>query len=263
MLAWLSGWPALVQNLLSSLAGFALSTPDLTDLRPVQTLWQITLGASAGVAVLLVLAAVGLEMVPGAAGIAPSFSVRALALRLFGAVLLATQSLHLARWLLTANNVLVRLCMPHGGLASVLRAPAPSGGLLVALLTVIPYVGLLLVLAVIYAIRLAELLVLVAFGPVAAVFLIHPVTGRFTALWAAELVAVTFLPSAQAVLLALFQVVVLVLPAREGVVPSLATSLALLVLTLRLPGWLGRFVHSVGNATIAGWLARAGIRRFP
>lgn len=263
MLAWLTGWPSLVQTLLTGLAGFALSTPDLTKLEPVRSLWQTALGASAGLALLLVLAAVGLGILPDAVGVMPSLPARALVTRLVVAVALASQSLRLARWLLYSNDLLVHLFVPHGGLVTLLRAPSPTGGLLVVLLTAVPYIVLLLALAVIYAIRLAELLVLITLGPVAAVFLIHPATGRLTGLWAAELVAVTFLPAVQAVLLTLFQVVVLVMPEREGIVPSVAMSVALLVLTLRLPGWIGRFVHSVGNTTLATWLARAGNRLLP
>lgn len=262
MLAWLTGWPAFAHTLLTGLSTFALSTPDLTTLPAVRTLWDATLGVSAGFALLLLLASAGTGVLPAPlVGLVP-LPIRQLAVRLAAAVLLATQSLTLTGWLVAFNNALIGAVTHQANLLGDLRDPAPAGGLLVVLVTLLPYMALLIALAVIYAIRIAELLVLTVLAPVAAVFLIHPGTQRLTALWAGELVAVTFLQCAQAVLLELFQVVAITLPRSEGTVAALASTLALLVLTIRLPGWMSGFVHSIGNSTVGAWIGRAAVRSF-
>lgn len=260
MLAWLTGWPAFAHALLSGLSAFALSTPAITDLTTVHALWRAALGVSAGFAVLLLLAAGGLSVLPAGFPGATPLSVRHLAIRLLVAIVLATQSLTLTAWLLRFNNFLITAVTTQGNLLASLRQPAPVGGLLVVLISLLPYISLLLALAVIYAIRLVELLILTVLGPLAAVFLIHPGTERLTLLWATELLAVTFLQFVQALLLELFQVVVITLPARQGTVSALASSLALLVLTLKLPGWMAKFVHSTGNTTLGQWLSRTLVR---
>lgn len=260
MLAWLTGWPRFVHTLLSGLAAFALSTPEFTSLPAVRDLWAATLGISAGFALLLLLASAGLGVLPAAIPGLPPLSLRHIAVRLVAAILLSTQSLRLTGWLIGFNNALIRAVTHHADLLGSLREPAPAGGLLVVLVTLLPYLTLLIALAVIYAIRIAELLVLTVLAPVAAVFLIHPGTERLTTLWALELTAVTFLQFAQAILLELFQVVAILLPGSEGTVAALASTLALLVLTVRLPGWMSGFVHSVGNSSVGTWISRTALR---
>ncbi len=256
MLAWLTGWPRLTHALLAGLAKFALSTPPITALAPVRLLWQASLGASAGFALFVFLAAAGLGVLPGGILGAPAVSVRQLIVRVFVSVLLAVESLTLTAWVLRFNNFLIEAVTAQGNLLGALREPQASGGLLVVVVTLLPYVGVLLALAVIYAIRMAELLVLIVLAPIAASFLIHPGTQRLTALWAAEFLAVTFLQFAQAVLLELFQVVTVTLPQSQGTAAAIASSLALLVLTIRLPGWMSKFVHSAGQQSASEWLAR-------
>lgn len=254
-MGWLVGWGALAHGLLSDLARFALTTPDIARLAALRAVWQVSLGLSAGLAALLMVAAGGLVALPVALG--PRLDLRALALRALAAVLLASQSLALVGWLIRLTNLADAAFGQSALVAQALGRPAAPAGILAFLVAIVPYVALLIVLAVIYAVRLVELFVLAAVAPLALVCAIHPAVDSLARAWAAELCAVLLLQPAQALLLVLFQVALVDLSGATSAVEALVSSLALLYLTLRLPGWLRRFAHSVGQAGAGALWARA------
>jgi hypothetical protein len=173
----------------------------------------------------------------------PQPSWRQLSLRLAAGILLASQSLRLERWLVSLVNTLCQALVSAPQLAQALSNPSSASGWVAFLLTLVPFLALLLVLALIYAVRLAELALLGVAGPLAAVALLHPLGSVVTRAWAGELLAVTFLQLAQALLLVLFPVVATQLPSASNPALAAVASLALLYLTVRLPLWLRRLVH--------------------
>ncbi len=241
----LLGWGSVAHALLSDLARFALSTPDITASPGLLAVWQVAFGLSAGLAVLLLCAAGGLVALPLPLAARPS--LRALALRTAGAVLLASQSLHLVGWLIRLTNLFDAAFGESARITAALSAPAPPAGILALLLAIVPYLALLVALAVIYAVRLVELFALTAVAPLALVCAIHPAGAALARAWAAELGAVLLLQPVQVILLVLFQVALVDLSSQTSPTEGLVSSLALLYLTLRLPGWLRRFAHSAGR----------------
>lgn len=261
-MGWLLGWGSLAHALLADLARFALTTPDIAQTAGLLAVWQGSLGLAAGLAALLVAGAGGLVALPVPLG--PRPSLRALVLRTLAAVLLASQSLHLVGWLIALTNLADRTFAHSALVSAALSAPAPPAGILAFLIAIVPYMALLVALAVIYAIRLVELFVLAAAAPLALVCAIHPAGEGVARAWAAELCAVLFLQPAQALLLVLFQVALVGLPAQTSAPEALVSALALLYLTLRLPGWLRRFAHSAGQdgaGTVLARFAASGTRR--
>jgi hypothetical protein len=256
---WLLGWGTLAHTLLSGLSRFALSTPDISTLPALKAVWQVSLGLSAGLAALLLAAAGGVVALPVPIG--PALDVRALALRAIVAVLAASQSLALIGWLIRMTNLADAAVAQNRLVTLALAQPAPAPGILALLLAIVPYMALLIVLAVIYAVRLVELFVLAAVAPLALVCAMHPAADSVARAWAAELLAVLLLQPAQALLLVLFQVALVDVTRAASAPEALVSSLALLYLTLRLPGWLRRFAHSAGQEGASALLARAAARR--
>ena len=255
-MGFLLGWTALAHALLSDLGRFALTTPDIATLPALRAVWQVSLGLSTGIMTLLACAAGGLVALP-LAGL-PRLDARMLFVRAAAAVLLASQSLALVGWLIRLTNAADRAFSTSGLVAAALSAPAPPSGIVALLLAIVPYMALLVVLAVVYAVRLVELFVLTAVAPLALACSLHPASEALARAWAAELGAVLLLQPAQALLLVLFQVALVDLTARTSAVEALVSSLALLYLTLRLPGWLRRFAHSAGQEGVHALAVRAG-----
>ncbi|MCL6594757.1 MAG: hypothetical protein K6V73_00925 [Firmicutes bacterium] len=108
--------------------------------------------------------------------------------------------------------------------------------------------------------RCSQAFVLAALAPLALVCVVHPAAQAVARAWAAEFAAVLLLQPVQVVLLIVFQVAALDLPASGSAPAALVSSLALLYLTLRLPGWLRRVAHSLGQEGAAALWARA-VRR--
>lgn len=241
----LLAWTGFAHTLLSGLGRFAQSTPDVTALPALAALWQTCLGLSAGLGALALAVAGGRLAVPWL--VPTPMPLGLLFLRAAGAVLLATQSLHLVSWLIALTNAADAAIFQGPLLQRALSAPAPASGLVGLVLAVVPYIALLLVLAVIFAIRLVELFVLTAAAPLAVIVAIHPGGEAALRAWAAELVAVLLLQPVQVLLLTLFQVALIDLPGATSPVEALVSALAALYLTLRLPGWLRRFAHGTGH----------------
>ena len=261
-MGWLLGWSGLASGLMSDLARFALSTPDITQVPALVALWQTSLGLSAALAALLTAAAGGFVALPASLG--ARMDLRAVAVRAVFAVLLASQSLRLVGWLIHLTNLADRAFGQSAALESALRAPTPPGGILTFVVAIVPYLALLVVLAVIYAVRLVELFVLAAVAPLALICGLSPASDGLARAWAAELLAVLLLQPVQVLLLVLFEVSVVDLSAQGSPPEALVSSLAILYLTLRLPGWLRRMVHSVGQESVTAALAWAASRaRWP
>lgn len=257
-MAALLGWTSFAHTLLSGLTRFALATPDIASIPALVAVWRTCLGLSAGVAALTFAAAGGLAASPWQSP--ERLPVAHLFLRAAAAVLGAAQSLHLVAWLIGLNNALVASIAQSPLLARALTQPQPPSGIVSFLLAVVPYFALLLVLAVVYAVRLVELFVLTAAAPLVAAAAIHPRGEGAARAWAQELAAVLLLQPAQALLLVLFQVAVVDLPAVTSPAASLVSALALIYLTLRMPGWLRGFARSAGQDGAAALLSMAARR---
>lgn|GEM_PF-4472713 len=254
-MGFLLGWPSLAHTLLSGLMAFATTTPDIASIAAVAALWRVTLGLSGGVAALALLAAAGAAGLP--TGLGPRLPLAAVALRAGACVLLATQSLALVGWSIGASNALVADVAHSPLLTAALAAPQPPAGILAALIAVVPYMALLVVLAVVYAVRLVELVILAVLAPLVLAAAIHPAAESLARAWLGEFAAVLLLQPVQAVMLVVFQVAVIALPAATSPIEALVSSLALLYLTVRLPGWLRRFAHTAGLGAVVDAASRA------
>jgi hypothetical protein len=238
-------WTGFAHALLAALARFAETTPNIATLPALVAVWRVSLGLAAGLGALLVAIAGGLVAYPGS--LPWRLPMREIALRALAAVLLATQSLALFGWAIGACNAIVAAFVGAHAVTAALSAPAPASGLIAFVLSVVPYMALLVVLAVVYAVRLVELVALAALAPLAAITAIHPIADGLLRAWAAEALAVLLLQPAQAVVLVLVQVALADLPGLTSAPATLVSTLALMYLTLRLPGWLRRVAHSFGQ----------------
>jgi hypothetical protein len=97
---------------------------------------------------------------------------------------------------------------------------------------------------VVYVVRIAELVILAVLAPLALALAAHPTGWSVARSWWAEALAVTSLQTVQAVLLSTFTLMIRETPSLTALPMTLATSVALAYLVLRLPGWLRVWSHS-------------------
>lgn len=250
---WLKGLAEAALVPVLHVLGRALSsTPDLTSVARVRSLWSFTDGLASTLVVLFVLA--GAVLVMSHETLQTRYALKDILPRLVAGVLLANASLLACGTAVTLANALssglLRAGAPAGTAADSLGrlvAGAVTGGVFFVLLGLVAAV-LAVVLLCTYVARVAVLVALVVAAPLALICHSLPQTESAARLWWRGLIACLGVQVAQALVL-LVGLNVLTGPGSGGVLGigtgglvDLVVMICLLVVLIRIPTWALRAV---------------------
>lgn len=250
--------------ILDLLGKTVLATPLVTGMGRVRDLW----GTSAVIAntAMGLLALVGAAVAMSHETIQTRYTIKDVAPRLVVAVIAANASLGLAGQAVVLANALSRAFLGSEieaqeaslGMKALVLGPVGGGGIFIVLIGGVA-AALALVLLVVYVVRVALTILLVAAGPLALATHALPQTDGIARLWWRALAGVLAIQVGQALVFVAALRVFFAADGRStlglsagGTLVDLLIVLTLLWVLLRIPTWVGRAVFSSGrvNATL-------------
>ena len=240
---------------METLGSTVLSTPDLTTNPHVKTVWTTTLVTANGIYVLFVI--FGAFIIASRETLQTQYGLRQIAPRLVLGGVLSNVSLIVCGKAIEATNALTAAIVGPGvdpataanAMADILLQPLSTGNMLVTLLVIAALV-LALVVIVTFVMRVALMVVLVGFAPVALIFHATPQTEGLAYTWWRAFGACLGLQLAQAlivlttirVFLTPSGLVLLGVPASADGLLGVLVCLTMLWLLIKLPGLMKQFV---------------------
>lgn len=231
---------ALLSGGLQRLQGLAFNTPDPGSDQAVVALWRTSLFVAAPLAVIGVALGTSKPILNGRQSLE---DWRSLLIRIFLTVAAMAFSLKFFGGLISLNNALITAFMANPVLQRVFWHPESGGELLNQLLLAIPYGIVLMLLVLAYVLRLMELFVLAALGPLMVLFYLWPETSYVATGWLQESAVLIFSQFVQAVIFMLATAQGNG-PGNDGSSEGVLNSIALLYIALRVPGLLRRLART-------------------
>jgi hypothetical protein len=246
-----------INPVMETLGSTALSTPDLTTSPHVKAIWTSCLVAANGIYVLFVVA--GAFIITSRESLQSQYGFKQIAPRLVLGAVLSNVSLIICGKAIEATNALTAAILGQGvnpktaadAMIDILIQPfnAGSANILLALLVIAALVLALLAI-VTFVMRVALLIVLTGFAPMAMIFHATPQTENLAYTWWRAFGGCLGLQLAQAlIVLATIRVfltpsglVVLGVPASGQGLLGVLLCLTMLWLLIKLPGLLKQFV---------------------
>jgi hypothetical protein len=253
--AWMA--KKAINPVMETLGSTVLSTPDLTTSPHVKTIWTTCLVVANGVYVLFVIA--GAFIITSRESLQSQYGFKQIAPRLVLGAVLSNVSLIICGKGIEAANALTAAILGQGvdpktaadAMIGILIQPLNAGSpnILLALLVIAALV-LALVVIVTFVMRVALMIVLTGFAPMALIFHATPQTEGLAYTWWRAFAACLGLQLAQAlIVLATIRVfltpsglVVLGLPASGDGLLGVLVCLTMLWLLIKLPGLMKQFV---------------------
>lgn len=231
-----ASWAKQAFGLLAPLVGH---TGSISSLPQVKALWHISF-LTASMFLLLLLVLQGGRVMAGEALGSPLPLPSAL-FRTVASFGLMWTSLRLGQEVININDLLIQ-SIGVSAVARGLRHPSFGSLSIDALVLWLPYIALSLILALVYMLRLAELMFLLVVAPWALAMGVLPATQRLAGQWLTEFFAVTFTQFLQALVLLLAR-------GAQGFLFSHSASqvlysLAILYLLIRMPGYVRSLARS-------------------
>ncbi|MDI6101199.1 hypothetical protein QLQ12_21530 [Actinoplanes sp. NEAU-A12] len=253
--AWMA--EKAINPVMETLGSTVLSTPDLTTSPHVTALWKTTLVTANGIYVLFVIA--GAFVITSRETLQTQYGLKQIAPRLVLAAVLSNVSLMLCGKAIEAANAVTAAIVGQGvdpsraadAMSDILIQPLNGGNVNILLvLLVIAALVLALAVSIIFVMRVALLVALTGFAPLALICHATPQTEGLAYTWWRAFGACLGLQLAQAVIvlttirvfLTPSGLVLLGVPASAEGLLGVLVCLAMLWLLIKLPGLMKQFV---------------------